>query len=76
MKKWDDRPDALWLLTEAELDSLPDGTVLLSINGQKRVKDHTLDRDIRYGVLAYGLTEKLAEQQGLKDQFLLWLIAA
>jgi hypothetical protein len=76
MKKWDDRAGGLWLLTEAELDSLADGTVLLSINNQERVKDSTLDRDTRFGVLAYGLTEKLAEQQGLKDQFLLWLIAA
>ena len=76
MKKWDDRTDTLWLLTEAELDSLADGTVLLSINNQKKVKDSTLDRDIRFGVLAYGLTETLAEQQGLKDQFLLWLITA
>ena len=76
MKKWDDRTDTLWLLTEAELDRLPDGTVLMSINNQEKVKDSTLDRDVRFGVVAYGLTEKLAEQQGLKDQFLLWLIAA
>lgn len=76
MKKWDDREDTLWLLTEAELDSLADGTVLLSINNQKKVKDSNLDRDTRFGVLAYGLTEKLAEQQGLKDRFLLWLITA
>lgn len=76
MKRWGYGADALWLLTEDELDSLADGTVLLSINNQKKVKDNTLDRDIRFGVLAYGLTEKLAEQQGLKDQFLLWLMAA
>lgn len=76
MKRWDDRADALWLLTEAELDSLPDGTELLCIDNETVKKSPTLDRDTRFGVVAYGLTEKLAEQQGLKDQFLLWLVAA
>jgi hypothetical protein len=76
MKRWDDRADALWLLTEAELDSLPDGTELLSINNEPVKKNSTLDRDTRFGVVAYGLTEKLAERQGLKDQFLLWLVTA
>lgn len=76
MKMWDDRTDTLWLLTEAELDSLEDGVTLLSINNKKVIKSPALDRDIRFGVVAYGLTEKLAEQQGLKDQFLLWLITA
>jgi hypothetical protein len=71
MKTW---KDELWLLTEAELDSLPDGTILLSVNNNKKIKTDALDRDTRFGVLAYGLTEELADQQGLKNQFLLWMM--
>ena len=75
MERWNDvGTDSLWLLTESELDILPDGIVLMSINNQTRIKDNTLDRDTRYGVLAYGFTEKLAEEQGLKHQFLLWMM--
>lgn len=71
MQKWD---DTLWLLTEQELDELPDGTRLLSINMSYHVKNSDLDRDTRFGVLAYGLTDDLIELQGLKDRVLLWKI--
>lgn len=71
MKKWDEK---LWLLTEQELDELPDGTRLLSINNAYHVKNPELDRDTRFGVLAYGLTEDLIKSQGLEDRTLLWRI--
>lgn len=71
MQKWD---DTLWLLTEKELEELPDGTRLLSINNSYHVKNSDLDRDTRFGLLAYGLTDELIESQGLKDRVLLWKI--
>ena len=71
MIKWN---DDLWLLTEQELDDLPDGTKLMSINNQYEYKNNELDRDTRFGVLAYGLTEELIENQGLEDRVLLWRI--
>ena len=71
MIKWDEK---LWLLTEQELDDLPDGTRLLSINNHIESKNPDLDRDTRFGVLAYGLTDELIEQQGLEDRVLLWRI--
>lgn len=71
MIKWN---DTLWLLTEEELDELPDGTELMSINNRIERKNPDLDRDTRFGVLAYGLTEELIMQQGLKDRVLLWKI--
>jgi hypothetical protein len=71
MVKWD---DTLWLLTERELDELEDGTRLMSINNRIELKNPELDRDIRFGVLAYGLTEELIEEQGLADKVLLWHI--
>ena len=71
MIKWDEN---LWLLTEAELDELSDGTRLLSINGQIEIKNPDLDRDTRFGILAYGLTDELIAEQGLEDRVLLWKI--
>lgn len=71
MIKWDEK---LWLLTEQELDELPDGTRLLSINEEIVAKHPDLDRDTRFGVLAYGLTDELIETQGLRDRVLLWKI--
>lgn len=71
MIKWD---ETLWLLTEQELDELPDGTRLLSINNRIERKSPNLDRDTRFGVLAYGLTEELIKEQGLADRVLLWHI--
>lgn len=71
MMKWDEN---LWLLTERELDELPDGTRLMSINNDIVGKHPDLDRDTRFGVLAYGLTDELIESQGLRDRVLLWTI--
>ena len=71
MIKWDEK---LWLLNERELDDLPDGTRLMSINNDIVAKCPDLDRDTRYGYLAYGLTEELIEEQGLKDRVLLWMM--
>jgi hypothetical protein len=71
MIKWDEN---LWLLTEEELDELPDGTRLLSINGKIEIKNPDLDRDTRFGFLAYGLTDELIVEQGLEDRVLLWKI--
>lgn len=71
MIKWDEK---LWLLNERELDDLPDGTRLLDINNKYATKHPELDRDTRYGYLAYGLTEELIEEQGLKDRVLLWMM--
>ena len=71
MIKWD---DTLWLLTEQELDDLPDGTKLKSINNMYEYNSDRLDRDTRFGVLAYGLTEELIKEQKLEDRVLLWKI--
>jgi hypothetical protein len=71
MKKWDEK---LWLLTEEEFDQLPNGITLLSINNTFHNKSSELDRDTRFGVLAYGLTEDLIEKQGLENIVLLWKI--
>lgn len=71
MIKWN---DDLWLITEQELDDLPDGTKLMSINNKYEYKNDQIDRDTRFGVLAYGLTEELIAEQGLEDRVLLWRI--
>jgi hypothetical protein len=81
MIRWDDE---LWLLSEQELDELPDGTRLLSINNKILTKNTDLDRDTRfgyvsykdtkYGYVAYGLTEELIKSQNLEDRVLLWRI--
>jgi hypothetical protein len=43
------------LLTPAELDGLPDGTVLVSIQGRRVAKGRDyIDDDTRGGYLAYG----------------------
>jgi hypothetical protein len=63
----------LWLLTEEEMNEVPTGTVLISINGDHKVKG--IDRisdDLRFGAFAYGLTPAMAESQGLMDKFIIW----
>lgn len=66
-------PLNLWLLTEEEYKEVPDGTVLLSINDECKVKGKDyIDMDTRFGVLAYGLTPAMAESQGLMDKFIVW----
>lgn len=52
--KWEGR----WisLLTPEQLERMPEGTRLVTINGQERIvgKDN-IDNDIRFGYLAYGI---------------------
>ena len=64
----------LWLFHKDEFNQIPDGTRLQTINSDIVVKSDKLDIDHRMGYLAYGLTYKLAEEQGFKDKFLLWTI--
>lgn len=46
----------LWLLTVAELEVTPPGTVLTSIMGNKKtVGQDYIDTDTRFGYTAYGL---------------------
>jgi hypothetical protein len=71
MVRWD---DTLWVLTEEELDQLEDGTTLMGINYRYYKKSPKLNRDTRFGLLAYGLTEELIEKQGLTKKVLLWRI--
>lgn len=48
--------DDLWLLTVAELEVVPPGTVLTSIMGDKAVVgEDYIDTDTRFGYIAYGL---------------------
>jgi hypothetical protein len=48
--------DDLWLLTVAELEVVPPGTVLTSIlNDKVVVGQDYIDTDTRYGYVAYGL---------------------
>lgn len=56
MLKWArDNGLTIILLTPAEFDALPDGTVLTSISGQKKTKGvDYIDGDTRNGHLAYG----------------------
>lgn len=72
MTRWG---EDLWLLTEDELDQLADGTMLLCINGLFVSKSKELDRDTRFGYLAYGLTEELVKEQGLENKFLLMMLS-
>lgn len=45
----------LWLLTPDEFNDLPDGTILIAIDGEQVVKGEShIDMDIRAGYLAYG----------------------
>lgn len=48
----------LVLLTPEEWDALPDGTKVVSILGEEKVKgEHEIDGDTRGGLLAYGVVE-------------------
>jgi len=63
----------LWLLTPEEFIEVPTGTVLISINGDHKVKGvDKFSDDERFGVLAYGLTPTMAESQGIMDKFIIW----
>lgn len=74
MKQWN---NDLWLLTPEEFDKLPDGTRLACISEQLYIKGQdSIDMDTRFGVLAYGLTPKMAENQGLEKEFLLMQLSS
>lgn len=48
----------LWLFTVEELNLLPDGCEMLSINGDKVVKGQDpIDTDVRYGHIAFGVID-------------------
>lgn len=67
MKKWNEK---LWLLTPTEFDELDDGTLLECIDGTRVVKGADyIDRDIRFGCMAYGFTHELIEEQQLQKEF-------
>ena len=73
MKQWD-KATNLWLFTMAELEQVPDGTLLdCIIPGKEAVKgkDH-IDDDTRAGYLAYGIKNPMDHK--LKDLFLLFML--
>jgi hypothetical protein len=54
----------LWLLTPAEYDQLPAGTVLTSIAGSTHVKGvDKIDMDVRFGHLAYGVLDPASHKE-------------
>lgn len=56
--RWDDAPDPLWLLTADEFDRVPDGSTLISISGERKVKGvDYIDQDSRFGCIAWGFLE-------------------
>lgn len=71
MIRWNDE---LWLFTPEELLAIPPGTQLKNINGKFVLASDQLDLDTRFGVTVYGITEQMAVEQGLKNEFLIWLI--
>lgn len=72
MQKWDER---LWLLTQKEFNELADGVKLESINGDIYTKGlDYIDLDVRFGCLAFGLTQELVREQDLDHDFLAMLL--
>lgn len=57
MNKWD---DTLTLFTPDEFDRIPDGTVLISINGDSKIKGvDYIDMDTRFGHIAWGVHDPM-----------------
>lgn len=57
---WANDDDPLWLLTMEEFDSLPDGTVVESINHAFKTKGRDyIDQDTRFGIIAWGFRESV-----------------
>jgi len=72
MQKWDER---LWLLTPKEFNELANGVKLESINGDIYTKGlDYIDLDVRFGCLAFGLTQELVREQDLDHDFLAMLL--
>lgn len=72
MKKFDEK---LWLLTPKEFEELPDGVKLLCIDDTYAVKGvDYIDQDIRFGCIAFGLTQELVMEQNLEHDFLMMIL--
>ena len=72
MQKWDER---LWLLTPEEYNELADGVKLECIDGQYYTKGSDyIDLDVRFGCIAFGLTQELIREQDLDHDFLIMLL--
>jgi hypothetical protein len=72
MHPWDEN---LTLFTPEEIDQLPEGTVLCSIMGDKKVKGKDeIDMDTRFGHTAWGVEDPW--NHPLKDLFLIFKIKA
>lgn len=57
MAAWWDEDHELLLLTPAEIEALPDGTVLGCIDGSTATKGaDEIDTDVRFGHTAFGVT--------------------
>lgn len=66
--------DDLWLFNQSEMNQLPDGMELETVNGEKVVKGQDrIDFDTRGGYLAYGVKDP--ENHALKDTFLMFMLA-
>lgn len=59
MNEWNlDDGRIIWLLTEEEFDSLPNGTKVICINSKVMTKGiDYIDMDTRDGYIAFGLEE-------------------
>lgn len=70
MRKWDEN---LWLFTPDEIDQLPKDTKLKSINAHFGVSQE-VDRDIRFGHTAWGMTDEMIQTHPMSQTFLLWIL--
>ena len=75
MQRWNDEgSDSLWLITEEELNRLPDGIILECIDGKSYVKGaDDIDLDSRFGHLAYGVRRPYEHAE--KDLFLMFALS-
>lgn len=70
MVLWDQN---LWLLSREEFHQLPDGTELISILGERKIKGQdSFNFDSRMGYLAYGVRDPFNHE--LKDLFLIFAL--
>lgn len=74
MEKWKiNNSTTIWLFTVKEFEMLPDGTELLSILGDKKIKGkHRIDMDTRFNHIAYGV--KNIEGHPLEKLFMEFLL--
>lgn len=63
MRRWN---KDLWLITPAEFEQLPDGTVLESINSETVTKGvDDIDQAVRFGHLAFGVRDPYNHTQAI-----------